>query len=86
MSEAGVPGYEVVIWFGVVAPAGTPKPIVDRLSRDIAQIVKQQAFKDRFSATGIEPASNTPEEFAELIQKDTVKWTKVLRDAGIPQE
>jgi tripartite-type tricarboxylate transporter receptor subunit TctC len=86
MSEAGVPGYEVVIWFGIVAPAGTPKPIVERLAREIADIVKQPAFKQRFAGTGIEPVSNTPEAFAEVIRKDTLKWTKVVRDAGVPQE
>jgi tripartite-type tricarboxylate transporter receptor subunit TctC len=86
MSEAGVPGYEVVIWFGVVAPAGTPKPIIERLAKEVAGTVKQPSFKQRFAGTGIEPVSNTPEAFAELIRKDTVKWTQVLRDAGIPQE
>jgi tripartite-type tricarboxylate transporter receptor subunit TctC len=86
MAEAGVPGYEVVIWFGLVAPAGTPRPIVDRLAAEIAGIAKQPSFKQRFAGTGIEPVSNTPEAFAELIRRDTVKWTKVLRDAGIPQE
>lgn len=86
MAEAGVPGYEVVIWFGIVAPAGTPAPIVDQLSKEIAGIVKQPAFRQRFAGTGIEPVSNTPDAFAELIKRDTVKWTKVLRDAGVPQE
>jgi tripartite-type tricarboxylate transporter receptor subunit TctC len=86
MSEAGVPGYEVVIWFGLVAPAGTPKAIVERLAHEVAEVEKQPAFKKRFNGTGIEPAASTPASFADLIKKDTVKWTKVLRDAGIPQE
>jgi tripartite-type tricarboxylate transporter receptor subunit TctC len=85
-SEAGLPGFEAVLYYGIAAPAGTPKPIVDRLAKEVAEIVRQPSFKQRFAGTGIEPVSNTPEAFSELIRKDTVKWTKVLRDAGIPQE
>ena len=86
MIEAGVPGYEVVIWFGVVAPAGTPRPVVDRLSREIAEIVRHPAFKQRFVELGVEPSGNTPEAFAELIRMDTQKWVKLLRDAGVRPE
>ena len=86
LSEAGVPGYEVSIWFGVVAPAGTPRPIVDRLSGEIAGIVKQPAFRAKFLEGGIIPVSSTPEEFAATIQKDIQKWPKVLRDAGVQPE
>jgi tripartite-type tricarboxylate transporter receptor subunit TctC len=83
MAEAGVPGYDIIIWFGVVAPAGTPKPVVDRLAREIAEIVKEPAFRERIVATGGEPMSNTPDAFARLIQNETRKWTKLLQDAGI---
>jgi tripartite-type tricarboxylate transporter receptor subunit TctC len=83
MAEAGVPGYDVVIWFGVVAPAGTPKPIVDRLAKEIGEIVKEPAFRERFISTGVEPVSNTPDAFVQLIKKDTQKWTRLLRDAGV---
>jgi tripartite-type tricarboxylate transporter receptor subunit TctC len=83
MAEAGVPGYDVVIWFGVVAPAGTPKAIVDRLNKEINEIVKEPAYREKFLSTGAEPTSNSPEAFTELIRKDTQKWTKLLRDAGI---
>jgi tripartite-type tricarboxylate transporter receptor subunit TctC len=86
MSEAGVPGYEVTIWFGVVAPAGTPRPIVERLSKEIAAVVRQPAFKARFQDGGIIPMSSTPEEFAQTIQKDIQRWPKVLRDAGVQPE
>jgi len=86
LSEAGVPGYEVSIWFGVVAPAGTPRPIVDRLSRDIAAIIRQPAFRAKFLDGGIIPVSSTPEEFAATIAKDILKWPKVLRDAGVQPE
>jgi tripartite-type tricarboxylate transporter receptor subunit TctC len=82
LAEA-VPGYDLIIWFGVVAPAGTPRPIVDRLAREIAEIVREPAFRERFASTGLEPTSNTPEAFRSLIAKDTQKWGKLLRDAGV---
>ena len=76
----------MVIWFGVSAPAATPGPIVERLAKDVAEIVRDPALKERFAATGIQLVSNTPAAFVELIRRDTVKWTKLLRDAGVQQE
>ena len=86
MAEAGIPGYDVEIWFGVVAPAGTPKPVVDRLSREIGEVVKQPDFKKRFVESGVEPAANTPEVFAELIARDTRKWVELVKDLGVRQQ
>jgi tripartite-type tricarboxylate transporter receptor subunit TctC len=86
MAEAGLPGYDVAIWFGVVAPAGTPRPIVERLSREMAAIEKQPAFRAKFLDTGIVPTTSTPEEFAETIRKEIQKWPKILRDAGVQPE
>jgi tripartite-type tricarboxylate transporter receptor subunit TctC len=86
MSEAGVPGYEVTIWFAVMAPAGTPRPIVDRLSQEINGIVRGNAFKARFADAGIIPVGSTPEELAEQIKRDIQRWPKVLRDAGVQPE
>ena len=86
MAEAGIPGYKMELWFGAVAPAGTPKPVVDRLSREIAEVVKQPAFKKRFVESGVEPLANTPEAFAELIGREIRKWIAVVKDAGgLPQ-
>jgi tripartite-type tricarboxylate transporter receptor subunit TctC len=82
LSEAGVPGYEMAIWFGVLAPAGTPRPVVDRLSREIAEIVKQPTLRRRFADSGVEVVSNTPEAFAELISSDIRKWVTLLAEAG----
>jgi tripartite-type tricarboxylate transporter receptor subunit TctC len=81
-----VPGYELAIWFGVVAPAGTPKPILARLSREVSAVVNQPEFKAHFLKAGMAVEASTPEAMTELIKKDTVKWTKLLRDAGVPQE
>jgi len=83
MAEAGVPGYDLVIWFGAVAPARTPAPVIDRLSREVAEIVKLPSFRERFAQSGMELASNTPEAFGELIRNDIGKWTRLLKDAGV---
>jgi tripartite-type tricarboxylate transporter receptor subunit TctC len=85
LSES-VPGYELAIWFGVVSPAGTPKPILARLSREVAAVVNQAEFKAHFLKAGMATEGSTPEAMTDLIRKDTVKWTKLLRDAGVPQE
>ncbi len=82
IAEAGVPGYEVQAWNGIVAPAGTPKEIVAKLNRAIVEIVATKEFRDRISAQGFEPESSSPEEFAELIQRDILKWAKVIKDSG----
>ncbi len=84
MAEAGVPGYEVVFWFGVVAPGGTPKAVVDRLSKEVNEIVRLPAFRDKLAGFGnIQFATNTPEAFAELIKSDIRFWDKVLKDAKV---
>ncbi len=84
MAEAGVPGYEVSFWFGIVSAAGTPRPVVDRLSREIAEIVKMPAFKERLAAfPNVQLATNTPDEFAALIKQDIGRWDRILKDAGV---
>lgn len=82
IAEAGVPGYEVQAWNGIVAPAGAPKEVVAKLNRAIVEIVATKEFRDRISAQGFEPESSSPEEFAELIQRDILKWAKVIKDSG----
>ncbi len=84
MAEAGVTGYEVVFWFGVVAPGGTPRPVVERLSKDVNEIVKSPAFREKLSGFGnIQFATNTPDTFSELIKSDIRFWDKVLKDAKV---
>jgi len=82
IAEAGVPGYEVQAWNGIVAPAGTSKDVVAKLNRAIVEIVATKEFRDRISSQGFEPESSSPEEFTELIQRDIVKWAKVIKDSG----
>jgi len=86
VAEAGVPGYEATIWFGIVAPAGTPQPVVARLSQEINRITRQPAMRERFAAQAVDLTPNTPEEFGAMIKSEIVKWSKVLKDAGMQPE
>ncbi len=86
IAEAGVTGYEVVQWFGVLAPAHTPREIIARLHGAIARALQDPAVRQRFVSDGGEPAGNTPEEFAAVIRGDLVKWESVIRNAGIKSE
>ena len=82
VAEAGVPGYEAPTWNGVIAPAGVPRPIVDKLNAAINRAIASQTFQDRFAMIGDEPAGGTPEEFAETIRKDSAKWRDVISRSG----
>ncbi len=82
VGESGVPGYEVQAWNGIVAPAGTPKDVVAKLNKAIADIVATGEFRERISAQGFEPDSSTPEDFRELIERDIGKWAKVIKESG----
>src|SRR5262245_51431492 len=81
--EAGVPGYEMAAWFGVLAPAATPKPVVAALHREMANTMKQPDIRERFAKLGTEPVGNTPEEFDAFIKAEIAKWGKVVKEAGI---
>ena len=82
VAEAGVPGYEAPTWSGVIAPAGVPRPIIDKLNAGINKAIESQIFRDRFASIGDEPAGGSPEEFAEVIRTDSAKWGDVIRRAG----
>ncbi len=83
MQEAGVPGYEVVGWYGVLAPAKTPQPILAKLNREIVRILQTQEMKERLSADGSEPVGNSQEQFAAHIKSEIAKWRKVVKEVGI---
>jgi tripartite-type tricarboxylate transporter receptor subunit TctC len=86
VSEAGLPGFESVQWYGLLAPAQTPKEIITRLHAEMTRILQQPDVKDRFAGDGADPVGNTPDEFARYIQSELVKWAKVAREAGIKSE
>ena len=86
VAEAGVPGYDAATWTGVIAPAGVPREIVDKLNIAINTALKSPAFLMKFSTTGDEPGGGTPEEFATLIKADSAKWGELIARAGITLE
>ena len=77
-----VPGYEAHTWFGVLVPAGTPQPIVDRLSRESMKILQSDEIKKRFAEVGAEPVGGTPQQFAAFMAAETSKWAKVIKASG----
>ena len=83
MAEAGVKGVVVTNWYGVLAPAGTPKPVVEKLSREIAQVMRQPEMAKRLVADGSEAVGSTPQEFRQHLVDERDKWTRVIRQAGI---
>ena len=86
ISEAGVPGYEAVGWFGLVAPAGTPRDVVAMLNREINRILQLPDVKARLAELGAEPAATSPEQFLDFIRSDNAKWDKLIRERGIVVE
>jgi len=82
IAEAGVPGYEAGTWTGVIAPAGVPQPIVDKLNAAINRAIASETSKARFAQIGDEPAGGTPEDFARLIAADSAKWADVVKRSG----
>ncbi len=87
IAEAGVPGFEVVQWFGILAPANTPRDIIAKLHAGTVHAVQDPATKEHFIRAGGQPVGSTPEEFATVIRDDLKKWGKVIKDARIePQQ
>ena len=86
IAEAALPGYDAVQWYGVLAPAQTPKDIVSKLHTEIVRILQTPEVKDRLRGDGADPVGNTPDEFTRFIKVETDKWAKVARDAGIKPE
>ena len=83
MAESGFPGFEAVPWFGLFAPAGTPKDVVDKLHGETVKVLAMPEVRKKFDELGLEPVGNTPVEFAAVIRKETPEWAKLIKDAGI---
>jgi tripartite-type tricarboxylate transporter receptor subunit TctC len=83
VDEAGVPGYDVSVWFGVLTVAGTPRDAVQRLSTEMVRILSSAEIKDRFGKMGVEVVAGTPEHFSAFLKREVERWAKVVRDAGI---
>src|SRR5207237_2319163 len=85
-AEAGLPGAEATNWWGIVAPAGTPAPALERLHKDVAPVVEPPEMKKRFEVEGAEALRMSPREVGALIDAETAKWTQVAKEAGIKAE
>jgi tripartite-type tricarboxylate transporter receptor subunit TctC len=86
LDESGLPGFEVLTWFGILAPAGTPREIVTRLNSEILQIVAQPATKEQLLKMGFEIVPNTPEQYAAFVKEEHTRWGKIVRDLNLKAE
>ena len=86
VSEAGLPGFEVTSWYGVVAPNGVPKQAAATLATAISKALETQAFRDKLSGMGATPVGGTPEQFGEILRRENAKWAKAIKDANIRLE
>jgi tripartite-type tricarboxylate transporter receptor subunit TctC len=83
IAESGVPGYDSGVWYSLIAPAGTPRPIIDRLNRETIAVLKMPAYAKLLVEQAIDPIGGTPEELAQYIKSELAKWEKVVKDADI---
>ena len=86
LAESGVGGYESELWFGLIAPAGTPTQVVRKLSVEIARILNTAEIRERLVAEGNRPIGSMPDQFAELLAKEQEKWTRIFKETGIKPE
>jgi tripartite-type tricarboxylate transporter receptor subunit TctC len=86
LAESGFPGFDMVSWQALVAPAGTPKGVVDRLNTEVAKVLKTPEMKEKMTGLGTDVVANSPEQFAQYLREETAKWSKIVKDAGIKLE
>jgi tripartite-type tricarboxylate transporter receptor subunit TctC len=83
LAESGLAGFDIGTWFGVLAPAGTPKPVLTRLSEEMMKIIRSPDFQKRMADIGADPVGNTPEQMASQIKNDTEKFARLVKDAKV---
>ena len=83
LDESGLKGYEALVWQGLLAPAGTPPDIINRLNAETVKILSMADIKERFAKLGVVVAPGTPQDFDKVIRRDVDKWAKVIKGAGI---
>ncbi|WP_436411631.1 Bug family tripartite tricarboxylate transporter substrate binding protein [Variovorax ginsengisoli] len=83
VSESGLPGYEAMPWLGLVAPAGTPQPVIDRIYREVVEVLKEPELRERFKGWGLDIIGNTPAEFTSFLRRDIDQWSRVISSAKI---
>jgi len=86
IAEAGVPGYELDVWYGLFAPRGTPKPVINRIATEVRRIMQAPDMQERWTAVGVEPAATDPLEFARRFSAEIAKWAKVVNAAQLSAE
>jgi tripartite-type tricarboxylate transporter receptor subunit TctC len=86
VAESGVPGYETVLWHGLIGPKALARPIVDRLNAEVTKVLKLKETADQLQNDGVSPAGGSPEQFLATITKEIEVWRKVVSDAGIKVE
>jgi tripartite-type tricarboxylate transporter receptor subunit TctC len=86
VAESGLPGFDAVLTYGLVAPAGTPRPIIERLNKELRAALATEEVKKRLLQEGVEPMPTTPEEHAAVIDREETKWSSLIRSAGIKAE
>ena len=86
IAEAGVPGYESVQWFGMLVPAGTPRPVIERLHQEITRSLRAPDMKERLTSLGLNAVGSTPDAFGSYMKSETEKWAKVIKTMGIKPE
>ena len=86
VAESGFPGYEVLGWYGLLAPAGTPKPIITKLYESVKQALNNPEVREKISADGADPVGSTPEQFEEFLNKERVRWAKIIKASGIESD
>ena len=86
VAESGIPGFEVIVWYGVLGPAGMPRPVLMRVNQEVRKLSTLQEVKDRLASQGAEVITSTPEEFAARIRADRAKWEKIVKLSGAKPE
>jgi tripartite-type tricarboxylate transporter receptor subunit TctC len=83
VAESGVPGYDAITWYGVLAPRSTPPAVIATLNRETIAVLGAAEFRARLAVLGIEPTTSTPQEFADYLKADIAKWARTIKDAGV---
>ena len=83
ISENAVPGYEFLNWYGVAVPAGTPRPIIDRLNADLRKTMASPEVKEKLASIGGDLTVTSPDEFAAMIKTEIIRWQKLVKDTGL---
>jgi tripartite-type tricarboxylate transporter receptor subunit TctC len=83
VAESGFPGYEAISWFALLAPAGTPAPIINKVHQEALKVLAQPEMRAKFGQLGLDPVGNLPDELGAIMKGDIDKWSKAIKDAGI---